>query len=92
MYSGWYTDAMKSAIDHAGRLVIPKAVREAAGLVPGLELKIECRDGRVEIEPVCAEIKLVRKGSLTVAHAPGAPKLTLRQVNELIRDTRERRR
>ncbi len=83
---------MKTTIDRAGRVVIPKAVREAAGLTPGLELEVRCRDGIVEIEPLCADIKLVRKGSLLVAHAPGAPKLTREMVNELIRDIRERRR
>lgn len=72
-------------------MVIPKAVREAAGLTPGLKLEVRCRDGIVEIEPVCADIKLVRKGSLLVAHAPGAPTLTQKQVNKLIRDIRERR-
>ncbi len=83
---------MKTTIDRAGRVVIPKAVREAAGLVPGLKLEVRCRDGVVEIEPVCAEIKLVRKGSVTVAYAPGAPRLTRKMVNELIREIRERRR
>ena len=83
---------MKSTIDHAGRVVIPKAVRETAGLRPGSELNIEYRDGRVEIEPVRKRVKLVRKSGVLVAvPPPGSPKVTADQVNRMIRDLRERR-
>jgi AbrB family looped-hinge helix DNA binding protein len=58
---------MKTTIDHAGRLVIPRKIREAAGIVPGSELTIRVSDGRVEIEPAPLEVRLVRRGSLTVA-------------------------
>ena len=47
----WYSNAMKSTIDRAGRVVIPKAIREAAGLKPGSALTIAYRDGQVVIEP-----------------------------------------
>ncbi len=36
----WYSDAMRSTIDSAGRVVIPKAIREAAGLKPGSPLRL----------------------------------------------------
>jgi AbrB family looped-hinge helix DNA binding protein len=81
---------MSTTIDRAGRIVIPKSIREAAGLRPGLSLKIELRDGRVEIEPVAPSVRLVRKGGLLVASAPGAPKLTVEETNEWIRKSRER--
>ena len=82
---------MKTTIDRAGRLVIPKEVRDAAGLTPGLKLEVRCRDGIVEIEPVQPEVKLVRKGSVTVLSCPGMPRLTQKQVNKTLRDIRERR-
>ena len=53
---------METTIDKAGRLVIPKAVREQAGLSPGTRLEISYRDGKVEIEPVVAEAEIVRDG------------------------------
>lgn len=83
---------MRTTIDAAGRVVIPKRVREAAGLQPGGELRIEYRDGKVEIEPVGQRVKWVRKGSFVVARAPrGTPPLTNAQVRKLIEEGREER-
>jgi AbrB family looped-hinge helix DNA binding protein len=41
---------METTIDRAGRVVIPKQIREAAGLKPGVALSIEYMNGRIEIE------------------------------------------
>ena len=67
---------MKTTIDKAGRVVIPKAIREAAGLTPGTELNFRCEDGRIEIEPAAVPVKLVRRpGGMLVAVplVPGEP-------------------
>lgn len=58
---------MKSTIDSAGRLVIPKAIRSEAGLKPGMSLEVCWRGGKIEIEPVSVPVRLVRKGGLLVA-------------------------
>jgi AbrB family looped-hinge helix DNA binding protein len=58
---------MKTTIDAAGRLVIPKEIRREAGLRPGMPLEVRFRDGRIEIEPEPLPVKLVRKGRLLVA-------------------------
>lgn len=58
---------MKTTIDIAGRLVIPKEIRRQAGLRPGTPLEVRWRDGRIELEPESLPIKLVRKGRLLVA-------------------------
>jgi AbrB family looped-hinge helix DNA binding protein len=60
-------NGMKTTMDGAGRLVVPKKIREAAGILPGSELTIRVSDGRIEIEPAPLEVRLVRRGSLTVA-------------------------
>jgi AbrB family looped-hinge helix DNA binding protein len=58
---------MKTTIDRAGRLVVPKSIRQAAGILPGSELTIRVVDGRIEIEPAPLEVRLVKRGTLTVA-------------------------
>jgi len=71
--------------------VIPKPIREAAGLRPGAALEIRYREGRVEMEPQAADVKLVRKGKFVVARLPDAPQLTREQVTEAIHLVREER-
>lgn len=50
----WYFDgilrAMITTIDHAGRIVIPKSLREQAGLVPGIEIRVEADATGIHIE------------------------------------------
>jgi AbrB family looped-hinge helix DNA binding protein len=58
---------MKTTIDSAGRLVIPKEIRRQAGWPPGTALEVRWRDGRIEIEPAPAQIRLVRRGRFLVA-------------------------
>lgn len=81
---------MKTTIDSAGRLVIPKAIRERAGLRPGVPLSIRLEAGRIEIEPEPANVRLVRKGPLLVAVVEDpAPPLTPDAVEE-VRETLRR--
>ncbi|HUG80269.1 MAG TPA: AbrB/MazE/SpoVT family DNA-binding domain-containing protein [Bryobacterales bacterium] len=79
---------MGTAIDGAGRVVIPKAVREAAGLRPGDRLDVRYRDGRIEIEPLAEQVRLVREGPFLVAEAPGAPALTNEEVSDVLSEIR----
>ena len=58
---------MKTTMDGAGRLVIPKEIRREARLAPGAPLEVRWRDGRVEIEPAPAPVRLQRRGRLLVA-------------------------
>ena len=43
---------MKTTIDAAGRIVIPKPLRERLGFTAGESLDLRERHGRLEIEPV----------------------------------------
>ena len=58
---------MNSTIDRAGRLVVPKPIREAAQLRPGTRVQFRLTEGRVEIEPLPMAVRLERSGSLVVA-------------------------
>lgn len=81
---------MKASIDSAGRMVIPRPIREAAGLTPGAELRLKYRDGRVEIEPVPARTRWARRADLKVARLPGGAVLTNDLVNRTLEATRRR--
>ena len=59
--------AIKTTIDSAGRLVLPKAVRDEAGILPGMTLQITIQEGKIEIEPVPREVRIVQRGPLFVA-------------------------
>lgn len=58
---------METTIDKAGRLVVPKALRDELGLKDGTRLEIRLREGRLEIEPLATPMKLVRRGGRLVA-------------------------
>jgi AbrB family looped-hinge helix DNA binding protein len=62
---------MQTTIDAAGRIVIPKKVRDEAGIKRGMPLRVICRGGRVEIEPEPVPIEIVARGRLKVAVAHG---------------------
>jgi AbrB family looped-hinge helix DNA binding protein len=77
---------MKTTIDGAGRVVIPRDIRHAAGLEPGAAVEIDLRDGVVAIAPAPAEIRIVKRGKLKVATTKaGTQPLTTEEV-ESIRD------
>ncbi len=60
-------------MDSAGRLVIPKGLREAAGLRAGVPLEVVARDGRIEIEPAPAAVELFLKAGIGVARIGAGP-------------------
>jgi AbrB family looped-hinge helix DNA binding protein len=80
---------MKSTIDAAGRIVVPKALRQLLGLKPGQPLEIRAGDGRLEIEIAATPVQLRKRGKGVVAVAEGEmPVLT----SDLVRETLERTR
>ena len=80
---------MKSTIDAAGRIIVPKAVRDALGLKPGQALEIRAGDGRLEIEIASTPMQLKKRGKGMVA-VPNAdlPPLTAEQVRETLERVR----
>lgn len=80
---------MKTALDSAGRLVIPKALRQALGLRPGQELEIRAGDGRLEIEVAATPMRLEKRGKGMVAVPKGElPQLTADEVRETLERVR----
>ena len=82
---------MTTTIDNAGRIVIPKSLRDQAGLAPGTEIDIRIRNGHLEIEPV-ATISVEKRGRFYVAVAPpGTPPVEPAAVDDFLKDLREGR-
>lgn len=81
---------MRTTIDAAGRVVIPKQLRRAVSLEPGQELEIIERDGHIEIEPVAPPVKLADRDGFLAAELPDdtAEPLTADQVRDLLERTR----
>jgi AbrB family looped-hinge helix DNA binding protein len=78
---------MKVSIDRAGRLVVPKPLRDQLGFSPGAPLEAEVVDGRLEIARPYAPARVVEGPNGPVVSPTGAP-LTDEQVRrtlELVR-------
>ena len=76
---------MRTTIDAAGRLVIPKRIRDRLGLRGNEQVEITERDGRIEIEPAPTDVELVRDGSVLVARPERPlPPLTDDMVREAL--------
>jgi AbrB family looped-hinge helix DNA binding protein len=76
---------MRTTIDPAGRIVVPKALRDELGLTGGQELEIIARDGHLEVASPPSTVRLERRGRVMVA-VPDAdlPPLTTEEVREVL--------
>ena len=61
------SDPITITIDRVGRVVIPKEIRQEAGIEAGMPLEISCREGRIEIAPRRRPIRIEKRGRLQVA-------------------------
>jgi AbrB family looped-hinge helix DNA binding protein len=79
----WYFCGMKTTIDAAGRLVVPKPLREELGFAPGMELELDAVDGRLEVAvPSRVRVEQGPRGARFVADGDAA--LTAEQVRAVI--------
>jgi AbrB family looped-hinge helix DNA binding protein len=81
-------DAMKKilSVDQAGRLVLPKQLRDQFGLHPGSQLELAIGSDHVELKPVEATASLRRKKNLWVHY--GRAQTSLIQAVASLRDER----
>ena len=74
---------MRTTIDAAGRVVVPKPLREQLGFAAGTELELEAVDGRLEISvPSRVRVEEGPDGVRFVADA--AAQLGADRVRELV--------
>jgi AbrB family looped-hinge helix DNA binding protein len=80
---------MRATIDGAGRIVVPKPLRDELGVQPGQVLELQVRDGHLQIDVVPVEMRLEpgRNGPVAVP-VNELPTLTAEQVRETLESTR----
>ena len=64
---------MSITIDRAGRIVVPKALRERFGLHPGTELEIEAEADGLRLRARDSAPAFIEKEGVLVHHAAGSP-------------------
>ncbi|MCK0112625.1 AbrB/MazE/SpoVT family DNA-binding domain-containing protein [Ornithinimicrobium sp. F0845] len=75
---------MRTTIDAAGRIVVPKVIRDAMQLSAGRAIDVTFVDGRIEIELAPAEVQVAIEDGLPVVRPlEDLPPLT----DEIVRDT-----
>lgn len=76
-------------VDKAGRLVLPKALRDELRLTAGDTLELESEGERVTLRPVRSSAPLRKDRGVWVFHGGGA--LSVDEANQFIADVRENR-
>ena len=82
---------MVITIDGAGRIVVPKPLRERFNLVAGTELEIETSGDCLQLRRVEGGTALVRKNGILVHHADARAALDVAAFIRSERDARSRR-
>ena len=82
---------MTTTIDKAGRVVIPAAMRQRLGLLPGTPIEVEMDDTSIRLTSAVPGPKLVRRSGWLVAR-PTVPQSQVPKVDvaKLIREERDR--
>lgn len=78
---------MRTTIDAAGRIVVPKPLRDAMGLTAGRVVDLVYADGRIEIElaPALVSIETSDDGLPRLVPVEELPRLS----DEVVRETLE---
>ena len=80
---------MRTTIDRAGRVVIPKSLRDALRLTDGAAVEIRLEEGRILLEPAPVTKKVVDGPHGVVLRADeGVPRLTVDEVRVVLEDLR----
>jgi AbrB family looped-hinge helix DNA binding protein len=76
-------------IDQAGRIVIPKHVRQELAIKPGDLFKVAVRGAEVTLIPKRETAGFIRKGKALIFRTGGAETLATETVNQLLDTSRE---
>jgi AbrB family looped-hinge helix DNA binding protein len=73
---------MEATVDAVGRIVVPKALRDALGLVPGTRVDVSRYGGGIQIVPGGRTARLVQENGRLVAESDTV--ITAAEVFDLI--------
>jgi AbrB family looped-hinge helix DNA binding protein len=76
-------------IDSAGRIVLPKKVRQDLAIKAGDVFRVSIQGAAVTLTPEKEAAGFVRKGKALVLCTPGSATLTTEEVNEILEACRE---
>ena len=79
-------NCMKTTIDGAGRVIVPKVIREAVQLEAGSEIDVRVENGIIQLEPIANPVKFKKRGHLLIATRP---ERTGELTREMVETTRE---
>ena len=85
---------MKTAnipIDQAGRIVLPKQIREELAVRPGDTFDVSVNGSSITLTPNRERAGFVRKGKALVFGSPGNQSLTQKAVDEIVQKLRAER-
>lgn len=80
---------LKTTIDRAGRVVLPKPLRDHLQLEPGDWLSLDSKEDEIVIRPLRGTVPLQKKRGIWT-FGSGEP-LSLEQVNQTVRQVRRER-
>ena len=86
-----YSDGMNLQIDKAGRIILPKPVRERLGLQPGSALEMEETQGGILLKPCEQRPALLKKDGFWVYTGELPPGFDVRRAIEDDREERMRK-
>jgi len=81
------TERIHIPIDRAGRVVLPKPLRERLGVHPGTEFEVIEEPDRIILKPVPREARIVNQGGWLVAETGPISE----DINDLVERVREER-
>lgn len=80
---------MRATIDAAGRLVVPKPLRDELGFAAGTELELEIRDGHLEVTAHSVPMHLEeRDGHFVIVPERPVPVMTADEVRDVLEQIR----
>lgn len=63
----WYGNPMEAVVDQAGRILLPKLIRDTLGLLPGTKVDISPYGAGVQVIPAGRTARLVRESGVLVS-------------------------